>query len=61
MANGLGFQARYQSQEDAINGNWLAYDELEDMMLQPNKSPTDIISLFVNSIQDNTRATKDHG
>ena len=29
----LDFQARYDNQQDAEEGHWLAYDKLEDMLL----------------------------
>ncbi len=47
----LDFQARYKSQEDAINGHWLAYDNLEDMILDPDKYPQGIMSMFFNAIE----------
>jgi len=33
----LDFQARYKTREDAIDGHWLAYDNLEDMILHTRK------------------------
>ncbi len=47
----LGFQARYKVKEDAIEGHWLAYDHLEDMLLHPEKYPQGIISLFSDTIK----------
>ena len=46
----LGFQARYNNQKDALDGHWLAYDKLEDMILYPEKYPTGIIEMFSNAI-----------
>jgi len=48
--NWLGFQARYNNQADAINGHWLAYDKLEDMILEPEKYPMGIIEMFSNAM-----------
>lgn len=48
--NWLGFQARYNNQTDAINGHWLAYDKLEDMILEPEKYPMGIIEMFSNAM-----------
>lgn len=47
----LDFQARYKSQEDAINGHWLAYDNLENMILDPDKYPQGIMSIFFNAVE----------
>ena len=47
----LGFQARYNNQADAINGHWLAYDKLEDMILYPEKYPMGIIAMFSNAME----------
>ncbi len=49
--NWLGFQARYNNQNDAINGHWLAYDKLEDMILNPKKYPMGIIEMFSNAME----------
>ncbi len=46
----LGFQARYNNQEDAEDGHWLAYDKLEDMILNPEKYPMGIIEMFSNAM-----------
>jgi len=46
----LGFQARYNNQKDALNGHWLAYDKLEDMILEPEKYPMGIIEMFSNAM-----------
>ena len=46
----LDFQARYTSQADAEIGHWLAYDKLEDMILNPDKYPQGIMSTFFNVI-----------
>jgi len=46
----LGFQARYNNQKDALDGHWLAYDKLEDMILYPEKYPTGIIEMFANAM-----------
>jgi hypothetical protein len=53
----LGFQARYKTREEAIEGHWLAYDKLEDMLLHPDKYPQGIIEMFCNAI-DEARETK---
>lgn len=47
----LDFQARYKTREDAIEGHWLAYDNLEDMILHPEKYPQGIMSFFFNGIK----------
>ncbi len=46
----LNFQARYQSQEEAELGHWLAYDKLEDMLLYPDKYPQGLMPLFIDAI-----------
>jgi len=46
----LNFQARYQSQEEAELGHWLAYDKLEDMLLYPDKYPQGLMPLFMDAI-----------
>lgn len=46
----LGFQARYNNQKDAEDGHWLAYDKLEDMILNPEKYPMGIIEQFSNAM-----------
>lgn len=45
----LDFQTRYKSQEDAIQGHWMAYDKLEDMILNPDKYPQGIFSMIINA------------
>jgi hypothetical protein len=46
----LGFQARYNNQKDAQDGHWLAYDNLENMLLYPEKYPMGIIEMFSNAM-----------
>ena len=46
----LNFQARYQTQEEAELGHWLAYDKLEDMLLYPDKYPQGLMPLFIDAI-----------
>ena len=46
----LGFQARYNNQKNAEDGHWLAYDKLEDMILNPEKYPMGIIEQFSNAM-----------
>lgn len=48
--NWLGFQARYNNQKDAIDGHWLAYDKLENIILCPEKYPMGIIEMFSNAM-----------
>jgi len=47
----LDFQARYKTQDDAIDGHWIAYDNLEDMILNPEKYPQGIMSVFFNAME----------
>ena len=47
----LNFQARYQSQEQAEIGHWIAYDKLEDILLYPDKYPQGLMSLFADAIK----------
>lgn len=47
----LGFQARYKTQQDAIDGHWIAYDHLEDMILNPEKYPQGFMNMFFNAIE----------
>ena len=47
----LDFQSRYQSQQDAIEGHWIAYDSLEKIILNPEKYPQGIMSIFFNGIK----------
>ncbi len=47
----LDFQARYKTQQDAIDGHWIAYDNLEDMILHPEKYPQGIMGMFFNGIK----------
>jgi len=47
----LGFQARYKTQQDAIDGHWIAYDHLEDMILNPEKYPQGFMDMFFNALQ----------
>lgn len=47
----LDFQARYKTQQDAIDGHWIAYDHLEDMILDPEKYPQGIMSMFCNAME----------
>jgi len=46
----LDFQARYKSSKDAEEGHWLAYDNLENMLLNPEKYPMGIIEMFSNAM-----------
>ena len=46
----LDFQARYKTKEDAIDGHWIAYDNLEDMILHPEKYPQGFMEMFFNAI-----------
>ncbi len=54
----LDFQARYKSQNDALEGHWLAYDKLEDIMLNPEKYPVGIISVFCKAMDAARRFSK---
>ena len=47
----LGFQARYESMQQAIEGHFLAVDNLSNIILNPEKYPTSIIDTFCNSMQ----------
>ena len=47
----LDFEARYKTQQDAIDGHWIAYDHLEDMILNPKKYPQGFLNMFFNAIQ----------
>lgn len=47
----LEFQARYKTQQDAIDGHWMAYDKMEDILLNPDKYPSDLISTFCNAME----------
>jgi len=47
----LEFQARYKTQQDAIDGHWIAYDHLEDMILNPEKYPQGFMGMFFNAIE----------
>lgn len=47
----LGFQSRYKTKEDAIEGHKLAFDKLEMILLNPDKYPKGIISLMVDWIE----------
>lgn len=47
----LGFQARYESMEQAINGHWLAVDNLPKIILNPDKYPASLIGTFFNEIK----------
>jgi len=46
----LDFQARYKTQKDAEDGHWLAYDNLEDMILNPEKYPQGLMGMFFNAM-----------
>lgn len=46
----LEFQARYKSQEEAEIGHWLAYDNLENMILHPEKYPQGFMGIFFNAV-----------
>ena len=54
----LGFQARYNNQKNAEDGHWLAYDKLEDMILEPEKYPMGIIEMFSNAMEAATSEKK---
>ncbi len=46
----LGFQARYESMDDAVDGHFLAVDNLSNIILNPEKYPTSIIDTFCNAM-----------
>ena len=47
----LGFQARYKNQKDAEEGHWIAYNNLENILLYPEKYPMGIIEIFSNAME----------
>lgn len=47
----LGFQARYESMQQAIDGHFLAVDNLSNIILNPEKYPSSIIDTFCNSMR----------
>lgn len=47
----LPFQARYKTKEDAIEGHELAYNKLEDIILNPDKYPQGLIAVFCNAVE----------
>lgn len=47
----LGFQARYESMEQAIDGHFLAVDNLSNIILNPEKYPASIIDTFCNNME----------
>lgn len=51
FGNPLEFQMRYKTMEEAIQGHKDTYDRLENILLDPGKYPTDIISLFTNAFK----------
>jgi len=55
----LGFQARYESMEQAIEGHFLAVDNLSNIILNPEKYPSSIIGVFFNAMEaaENQRKT----
>ena len=46
----LGFQSRYESMEQAIDGHFLAVDNLSNIILNPEKYPASIIDTFCNNM-----------
>ena len=59
------FQARYESVEQAIQGHWLAVDNLPKIILNPDRYPTDILGTFGNAIdaaldQEDVKFRKDN-
>ena len=46
----LSFQARYKTMSDAIEGHWLAVDNLSNIILNPDKYPKDILGRFCDTI-----------
>ena len=46
----LGFQARYESMKQAIDGHFLAVDNLSNIILNPEKYPASIIDIFCNAM-----------
>jgi len=58
----LGFQARYKTMQQAIDGHFLAVDNLSNIILNPEKYPTSIIDTFVNGMRaaNHQRKSIDH-
>ena len=46
----LDFQARYATMEDAIQGHYLAVDNLPKILLNPEKYPSSILGVFFNKM-----------
>ena len=46
----LSFQARYETMDQAIQGHFLAVDNLSNIILNPEKYPASIIDVFCNSM-----------
>jgi len=46
----LGFQTRYKTMDDAIEGHFLAVDNLSNIILNPEKYPTSIIIAFCDAM-----------
>jgi len=46
----LSFQARYETMQQAIEGHFLAVDNLSNIILNPEKYPSSIIDAFCNSM-----------
>lgn len=47
----LSFQARYETMNQAIEGHFLAVDNLSNIILNPDKYPSSIIDTFCNSMR----------
>lgn len=47
----LSFQARYETMQQAIQGHFLAVDNISNIILNPDKYPSSIIDAFCNSMQ----------
>lgn len=46
----LSFQARYETMQQAIDGHFLAVDNLSNIILNPEKYPASIIDTFCNEM-----------
>ena len=46
----LSFQARYESMKQAIEGHFLAVDNLSNIILNPEKYPASIIASFCDAM-----------
>lgn len=47
----LSFQARYETMNQAIEGHFLAVDNLSNIILNPDKYPASIIDTFCNGMR----------